>query len=276
MKTALLCAAFFAALALPAHGQAPGTPAPPSRPREYQVISVKGKVLNTRTGNVLQRRDFFRQRDALSFENTQGRLAVIDHRRQSFLLLPDTHSKKGYIERPMDTPVNTRPGKILNYLSFQQFLNGRRLLVIGDTLAIEIGDPAFAMNADSFFFIQYRWARDPAPVNKRLAHTGNMFFIERTSLFSVDGLPIDAAETSEYKLFYYNSIKPATTYINSFDLVFCNAAELREEVGILVENFGPNAPKEDVRNAVIEFIENMYGEPVKADLDDWLRRHWGL
>ncbi len=244
--------------------------------REYQAISVKGRVVNQTSGKDLLRRDIFRKTDSLIFESEAGRLALIDHRKQSFIAKPDKNAPSGYRLEPLQARVSTRPGKILNYLAFRQFLEGRRLLAIGDTLTLEITDETFAMNNDSFFYMQYRWSREPEPVNKRLGSSGKLLFFDKKNLFNVDGHPIDPTETSAYTLYYYNSLAGTSTLINTFNLVFCDESTLRAEIDVIIGNFAPDVPKEQSRNAAIQYIENEYGEPVRSDLDLWLRRHWGL
>lgn len=244
--------------------------------REYQVISVKGRVVNQTSGKALLRRDIFRRTDSLTFESDADRLALIDHRQRSFIANPDKKAPSGYRLEPLQARANTRPGKILNYLAFRQFLEGRRLLAIGDTMTLEISDEAFAMNNDSFFYMQYQWTGDQNPVNKRLAFSGPLLIFDKNTLFSVDGQPIDPAETSAYTLYYYNSLAGTSTLINTFNLVFCDESTLRAEIDVIIGNFAPDVPEEQSRNAAIQYIENEYGEPVRSDLDLWLRRHWGL
>lgn len=245
-------------------------------PREYQVVAVKGMVTFRHTGKPLERRAIFKASAVLTFKGANSRVVLIDHLQRSFIAQPDSSAKTGYRLEPLQARVSTRPGKILNYLAFRRFLEGRRLLAIGDTLTLEIPDEAFAMNNDSFFYMQYRWSREPEPVNKRLGFSGNLLFFDKKNLFSVDGQPIDPAETSAYALYYYNSRANVSTLINSFDLVFCDEPALRAEIDVIIANFAPDAPKEQARNAAIQYIENEYGEPVRSDLDLWLRQHWKL
>lgn len=245
-------------------------------PREYQVVAVKGAVAFQQSGKPLQRRDIFKTGAVLTFRGDGSRLVLIDHLQRSFIAKPDSSAKTGYRLEPLQARVSTRPGKILNYLVFRQFLESRRLLAIGDTLTLEISDETFAMNNDSFFYMQYRWTRESEPVNKRLGFSGKLLFFDKKNLFSVDGQPIDPAETSAYALYYYNSRANASTLINSFDLVFCDEPTLQAEIDVIIGNFSPDASKEQLRNAVIQYIENEYGEPVRSDLDLWLKRHWKL
>lgn len=245
-------------------------------PREYQVVAVKGVVAFQHSGKPLERRTIFKTSAVLAFRGANSRLVLIDHLQRNFIAKPDSSAQTGYRLEPLPARVSTRPGKVLNYLAFRQFLEGRRLLAIGDTLTLEIADDAFAMNNDSFFYLQYRWTREPEPVNKRLGFAGKLLFFDKKNLFSVDGQPIDPAETSAYALYYYNSRANVSTLINSFDLVFCDESTLRSEVDVIVGNFAPDAPKELARNAAIQYIENEYGEPVRSDLDLWLKRHWKL
>ncbi len=273
MKFLLPILLLFAGLPVAARGSVASDSLP--QPREYQVVSAKGRIVQQRSGKTLSRRSIFHEKDVLVFDNQDSRLALIDHRQQSFIAKPG-NNQLGYFLEPLRASVNTRPGKILNFLAFRQFLEGRRLLAIGDSLALEIGDETFAMNSDSFFYVQYHRAGDPEPINKRLAFADRLLIFDRTSLFTVDGQPIDPAQTSDYKLYYYNSVANTSTLINQFDLIFGDEEVLREEVDVIVKNFNADAPKGQIRQAVTQYIEQLYGEPLKSDLEVWLGRWWGL
>lgn len=244
--------------------------------KEYQVISAKGKIVNKRTGKQLIGRSIFKEFDVLTFSAQDCRLAVIDYKQRSFIAKLNAAKSLGYELEPLQARINTRPGKILNYLSFRQFLNGRRLLVIGDTLQLEIAAEEFAMNKDSFFYIQYQWKGATEPINKRLIFTKNILIIDKNTLFTVDNKPIKSTEASDYKLFYFNKRTNNSTLINPFDIIFCNEAELKASVTIIVENFTQKPAKSSMKEAIVRYINSLYGEPEKELLDLWLKKHFNI
>ncbi|NUQ23604.1 MAG: hypothetical protein HUU34_06605 [Saprospiraceae bacterium] len=251
---------------------------PDSLPKqnELQVVYIKGKVSLQSSGKPLKKNDYFRAGEPLKFAESAHRMVTMNHKRNLFIALPDARKPVGYLLEPIKLAANVRPGKIMNYLGFQKYLEGRRLVAIGDKLSLEIAGNELEMNEDKFFYIQYQWTGDTKPVNKQLAFSGQNLIIDKTTLFMVDGQPIDPAETSAFKLFYYDKPANQSTLINTVDLVFVELDDLYKEVNAIVELLGPNTKKSDLKDAILQYIHTQYGEPLKNDIDTWLKQNWGL
>lgn len=244
--------------------------------QEMQVVFVKGKVSLQSTGKLLRKNDFFGAGESLKFEAQANRMVIMNHKRSLFIAFPDAKKKAGYLLEPLQMAANTRPGKIMNYLSFQKYLDGRRILALGDTLSIEIGGNELEMNENKFFYIQYKWEQETEPINKRLAFSGQNLIIDKRTLFTVDEQPITPAAVSDFKLYYYDSLANTSTLINTIDIVFADLEELYKEVDAIVELLGTFSKKSDVKDAVLQYIHTQYGEPKKDEVEQWLNLHWKL
>ena len=241
---------------------------------QFQVIMLKGTVTNRRTGLALKPKTIIRRDDPLQFSSAGNRLALIDERKNTFIGRPKSNLTQ-YDLQPIQAKFNTRPGKILNYIAFVKYLEGRDFLVLGGKAGIEVGPEEFPMNQDHFFYIQYAWTGDPKPVNKRLSYDGTVLFFDRTEIFRVDDRPIDPSQTSHFKLFYYDDVEKTSTLINTFTIVFPDETEVQAAVQVLIDHFG-TADRTALVNAIESFLFEEYGVPEKQNLTEWLQKNFGL
>lgn len=234
---------------------------------KYQIVHVEGTVKDKQSQKELQRESTFDDLKDLAFSKDVD-LIVMDEEGQNFRLkLNETDST--YALQPLPTKIGLRPGKILNYLAFQQFLEGRELVVLGDSLHLEIGKEAFPLDDHHFFYIEYQWKGDSIP--KKLAHQGNTILIEKTALFKVDGKPIDPEETSHFSFHYYNQKTQESLLINDFQLIFPDEEQLLSELQLLQKRYATNGKTKAEQYELFEqYIIAVYGVPQKENLMDWL------
>lgn len=258
----------------------PPPPPPPKPPKtqlgtgQFQVLMVKGAVTNRRNGQVLKQKSILNQKDPLQFSQPGNRLALIDERKQGFIARPRSDLRQ-YDLQPFRAKFDTRPGKILNYIAFVKYLEGRDFLVLGGKAGIEVGREEFPMDQDHFFYIQYNWTGDPEPVNKKLSHEDATLYFDRSEIYQIDNRPVDPSETQDFKLFYYDAVQQKSTLINSFAIVFPDEPEVRTAVQILIDHFG-TADRTALLNAIENFLIEEYGVPEKQNLAEWLRQNFGL
>lgn len=253
---------------------------PPSAPKsrlssgQFEVLMTKGAIMNGRTGRKLQAKSILDQKDPLRFSGADNRLALIDERKNLFIARPRSNLTQ-YDLQPTREKLSTRPGKILNYIGFVKYLEGRDFLVLGGRAGIEVGAEEFPMDQNHFFYLRYRWTGDANPINKKLSHEGTTLFFDRDEIYRVDDRPIDPARTSNFELYYYDAVDNTSTLINALTLVFPDETEVRDAVQVLIDHFG-TFDREGLYNAIESFLFTEYGVPEKQNLAGWLLRNFGL
>lgn len=257
-------------------------PSPPPVPasgtadlgKDYEVISVQGKVRNIRNQESLQPGSRIRPDDVLLFGSQSDDLVLINAEKRLFSASPGSDLRSYQLES-LRGATQGRPGKILTYLEFQQFLKGKKWLVLGGKVELEIGGSEFPMDDHRFFYIEYNYQGESIP--KQLPQRGNILIIDKTELYKVDGNPISASRTSDARLFYYDDAKESSLLINPIQLVFPNETQLKAEVGVIVNRFGGrSARRDDLLAAVTQYLTDRYGSPEKENLSGWLRKNFGV
>ncbi|MCO6489073.1 MAG: hypothetical protein J5I98_11675 [Phaeodactylibacter sp.] len=238
----------------------------------YTVIKAKGKIRNTSTKEWLKPLSQFSGKDTLSFDTKDARLALIGQDKKTYIAGPRS-DLASYILKPVTSRFGTRPGKILNYISFQRYLAGQELLILGGRLAIEVGGEEFPMDEQHFFYIRYSWRGET--INKRLRHSGDKLIIDKEELYKVDEKPITQSEVAGYVLYYYDAGEQTSLKINEFTPVFPDERALKEELRAIISAFSPPAT-EKIKSAVEDYLFDQYGVPEKANLNEWLEANFSF
>lgn len=242
----------------------------------FQVIKVKGTITNISNGQSLATNSRFSAEDTLQFSTDGDRLAVIDERRQSYIARP-AESDLGYQLEPIRAKFNTRPGKILTYIEFKEYLENRDFLVLGEKAELKIEAENFPIDDDHFFFIRYRLEGEAQPINKKLPSEGQKAIINKKKLFQVDGQAIPPEKTSQFQLYYHNSQEKKSLKISEMRLIFPDETSLRQEIEVIRSSYGTsktNRPK--LRKAIENYLLEVYGLPEPENLERWLKRHYDL
>lgn len=250
------------------------TPPKKALGKDYEVISVKGNIRNTRNQESIQAGSRIRRDDVLQFGSQADELVLINSEKRLYTAAPAADLKSYQLET-LRGATQGRPGKILSYVGFQQFLKGKKWLVLGGAVELEIGGSEFPMDAQHYFYIEYFYNGENIP--KKLVQRGNIIKIEKASLYKVDGNSIKASQTSNAKLYYYNEIDATSLLINPIELAFPNERKLKKEIGVIVNQFkGTSFDREDLMAVVTQYLISNYGSPEKEDLSDWLSMYFGV
>lgn len=246
-------------------------PSVPKSATDCEVIASKGVVQLAKNHHLLKTGSRFGRNDSLIFQQTSHFLVVMDRKRQSFLVKPkNDRSPQTALWTEMPTVVNNRAGKILSYVAFRQFLTGRKWLVLGGSVSLQLGKETFPLDDTHFFYTRYRWAGDTAPVNKRLPQQLQEIQFSRIDLFKIDGKPISPETVSDFTLFYYDDAQKKSIEIGQFDLVFPDDVRLREEIGVLRARYADTPDEQEaLRKAVLAYLTEVYGVPEMENFEEW-------
>lgn len=232
----------------------------------YTVFQLKGHVKNLSEEEELKPLSKFTSKDNLLFNSKDARLAIIDQKHKSYIANP-AEGFPGYTLRPIKAKWNTRPGKILNYQDFVKYLEGKELLILGQTLKLEVGENEFPMDEKHFFYIRYKYEGDT--INKKLEYIGNQLIVDKKELYKIEESTINAENIKDYSLYYYNAVQETSLKINDFKLIFPDEELLIQEIKNLKMILSTAKP-ELIREAIEDYLFDIYGVPEKNNLNDWL------
>jgi hypothetical protein len=205
----------------------------------YTVVKARGQVsLQSNSKKILKREDKFKA-GPLQFATTKDFLVVLDGKEAAFLLYPDATLKK-YKAKSLP-PVGTKPGLILNDLQLRQFLNENdSLLLFNGRFSLILGEEAFPMDENHFFYVQYMWKGDT--IAKRLGHRSDTLLIEAKELYKVDNNPVDPKEVSEKCTFWYHNEQTKESveypgYSRPIYIISANDEAIKAEVQMLLRPY---------------------------------------
>lgn len=233
---------------------------------KYKVIKVDGKVVVEKTKEDLKKGDIFLAGMALSFQTPQARAAVISSLKGRFVL---SGSEKGQTKiLPAANNISSRAGALINMIDLQNHFSGK-YLVIGE-MRLELGKESFPMDDDNFFYLSYMHGDEQ--IRKKLNSDGQFLILNKDDIFKIDGAPIPV-EDKEMTLYYRSEGK--SKKVNTFNPVFPEKSELKEEVEIILAEFEDRDNKTKI-SEVTAYLNEFYGHPQKENLGEWLDEEFGI
>lgn len=236
---------------------------------EYKVIKVNGKILYKTNGKSMATGDVFKSNTTLDFKTTTSRAAVVSKEKGRFVLTPQVGKSKSNLV-PAVNNMSSRSGAILNTLDLQNHFNGR-YVVIGKA-AIEVGEKAYPLNDEHFFYIQYNFKDEV--IRKKLKSSNNAFSLSADEIFNIDGKAIKMFE-AEMSLYYRDEADKKSIKISSFTPIFPDTEELKEEVKIIVDEYAGES-NDKVVQEITAYVNEFYGKPNKENLNSWLKKNYDL
>jgi hypothetical protein len=165
--------------------------------------------------------------------------------------------------------ISSRGADLFNNSDLSSYFTGR--YVIFDKQEIAIDRDLYPMDKDHFFFLRYLYKGEE--INKKLGFSGDTLFIDKASLFTVDGNPIPSADNTRIKLFYHKGNE--SVFISEFDLIFPDMDQLAKETEIILSEIKGKTSKEKTAE-VGSYVNEFYGTVQKNDLVKWLNTRFGI
>lgn len=275
----------------------------PLTSQEYHTIRVNGTILLVEKNAELQRGTVFEETDSLVFKTYNSLATVVHPSKGRFILRPDNvdlaYAKASYTpalsniqSRTIDADfsaeyddidmskikasfspaianISSRSSNLNNLDELQNHFHGTYAIV--DDIKLQISPEKFPMTEEKFFFIRYEFDREP--VFKQLSADNNTLIIKKNELFKVDGKPIpDPSVIKEMEVWYLErDNNNEITYIGTFEPVFVNSKDLKEEVSILINVFQEKS-RDELMAEILSYINEFYGKPNRNSVDAWLTR----
>jgi hypothetical protein len=237
----------------------------------FKVIKVNGTILIKSKGTSLETGTSFSEKEDLLFRTEDATASVINSKRGRLILTNSNHnlsdSKSNFL--PPMYNISSRGGSLINMIDLQNHFSGKYVILGKEK--IELNRNNFPMDNDHFFYLSYIYKGEE--INKKLSFSDDTLIIDKNSLYTVDGNPIPSPDNTKIKLFYRNSNE--SVRINEFDLIFPDTKQLKNEVGIILDEIKSKSFK-DKLNEVDSYINEFYGKIYREELAVWLQKNFGL
>lgn len=241
------------------------------RDDKYKVIKVNGSIQIKKTGKSLQQGDVFQESTPLVFKSPDSKATVINSEKGRFVITNQSSSSTGNNLIPAINNIASRGGAILTIIDLQNLFQGNMCVI--NNMKIKIACADYKMGDDNFFYLQYVYKGEP--INKRLKNSGDSLIIDKSELYTVDGIAIDAPDGPEVNLFYRDNVKKTAQTIGTFNLVFPNETELKEEVKIIIGELKTKTSSQKT-DEVLSYLNEFYGKPDKDNVQQWLAKNFGI
>lgn len=238
---------------------------------DFKVIKVNGSILLRARGISLETGTTFSEKEDLLFKSDDATAAVINSQRGRLVITSNAHNLASASSNflPSMYNISSRGGLLLGSTDLSTHFSGR--YVILNKNGIKINKEAYPMNEDHFFFLRYVFKGEE--INKKLFFSADTLFIDKASLFTVDGSSIPNADYTLIKLFYRNGNE--SVFISEFDLIFPDMDQLAKETEIILsETRGKQS--DDIIRVTGSYITEFYGKVQADNLAQWLKTKFGI
>jgi len=237
----------------------------------YTVIKVFGGIQYKTTKKAMTQGDKYSSGDALIFDNSDAKAAVVNKEKGRFMITPPASGK-------LDAPpnfvpamgnVSMRAGLLNNSLEVKNHFSGNYLIL--NKVFIKISSQTYPMSDTTFFYMTYTYKGEQ--INKKLAFTSDSLIIERSTLFTVDGSPIPNPDLSVMRLYYLSNNK--ASFISEFNPVFPDLNALKAEISVLLHEISDKNYQEKL-DEVLAYLNEFYGKPNIENVKEWLHNEFKL
>jgi hypothetical protein len=237
----------------------------------FKVIKVNGTILLKAKGISLETGTLFSDKEDLLFKSEDATAAVINSQRGRLIITSNNHdlstAKSNYL--PSMYNISSRGVSVLASSDLSSYFSGRFVVLIKQ--GIQVDSNIFPMDREHFFFFRYIY--DGEEINKKLEYEGSTFYIDKESLFTVDGKPIPNSDNTKIKLFYRRGNESVP--INEFDLIFPDMKQLSKETEIILNEMNEKSSEDKIKE-VGSYITEFYGKIHHEQLVSWLETRFAI
>ncbi|HYG50531.1 MAG TPA: hypothetical protein VD905_06490 [Flavobacteriales bacterium] len=243
----------------------------PRKDDNYKVIKVNGQIVVTATGKPLAQGDIFKENTPLDFGSPEAKATVINAEKGRFILTSQAKSSKASNLIPAINNIASRGGAVLTIIDLQNLFAGNFCVI--EKMKVKIAAPDYKMNADNFFYLQYKYKGEA--INKPMSYTGDSLVIDKVELYKVDGKPITAPDDTQVTLFFRDNVKKTAKTISTFNLIFPNENELREEIKIIINELKTKNASQKT-DEVLSYLNEFYGKADRDNVQPWLQKNFAI
>lgn len=244
---------------------------PSMKDDNYKVIKVNGQIVVTSTGKALASGDVFKENTPLDFNSPEAKATVINAEKGRFILTSQAKSSKASNLIPAINNIASRGGAILTIIDMQNLFAGNFCVI--NKMKVKIAAPDYKMSKDNFFYVSYKYNGES--INKPLAYDGDSLVIDKAELYKVDGKPITAPDDTQVTLYFRDNVKKTAKTISTFNLVFPNENELKDEIKIIIGEL-KNKNASQKTDEVLSYLNEFYGKADRDNVQPWLQKNFAV
>jgi hypothetical protein len=245
----------------------------------YVIIHVKGTILRASTRTPIQVGDRLDGEERLIFKGSDAVAAAMAPGKGRFVIKPQagsSSSELGLVLRESLSPgtgqLSTRSGSghqviLRNSFGVQEHFEVPAYLVLGSA-EVEIDSEEYPLNSQYYFYVKYQYGEAAHTHKVKLPAEGKLVRFSQEILFGqIDSLNL--SEVKDPKLYYmrYNRAES----ICSFHPVFVDEEVVTQEVKAIVQGMKEvNASEGEIRNMVLNHLNELYGRPNVDNVNAWL------
>ncbi len=260
MKTVVQVLLFFFVILLPVSSQ-----------ENFKVIKVNGTIVLKEKGVSLETGTVFSAKEDLLFRSDDATAAVINSQKGRLILTSKNHNLSAASSNQMPSMYNigSRSVTLAGGSELEDYFSGKH--VVFGKEAVVVDALTYPMNDDHFFFLRYIYNNEE--INKKLSFSGDTLFIDKATLFTVDGMPIPSADKTAIKLYYHRA--GGSVAVSEFDLIFPDMTQLEKEVAIILSEMNGKSSNEKITE-VDAYIKDFYGKVSRDNLSTWLGTNFDI
>jgi hypothetical protein len=236
---------------------------------KYNVITVKGKITITQSGNALKTGSSFLDSDPLFFHTKESKAVVINPNKGRLTITAQSYNLNEMEYNPPLQVVSLRSwGKLDSTNLKKNFCD--TLVVLGE-YKMAIDEKSYKLDSTHFFLLDY--TAQGKNIRKKIPVEGNNLVFDRNELFVTERTPIPRPIQLPVNMLY--SSNQAVSKISSLYFVFPVEPLLKNEVSVIITTMKGKSVKEK-KQAVESYISDFYGKTVPENLDHWLKLNLGI
>lgn len=228
--------------------------------QNYTVIHVIGKIYDSNSNAYLKSGSKLNSESKLRFETANARAAALSSSRGRYVIQKQS-SQSGSSDlaytlsavlSPARGKMSTRAGGINNQMDFVKKFGEGPIAIVGGKYETAVSSSSYPSNDSKFFYASYTFNGEA--INKKLeVIDGNLVF-DTNTFYAVDGIAIDPKQTSDTKLFYYDSDKEESTEITMLNFAVVSDSEFKS-----ISNSLAGLSQEEQKQSMQEIISSLYG-----------------
>ena len=235
----------------------------------YTVLSIKGEIILQKTGQPIKIMDEICPNDKLIFSTAESKAAVLSPDMGRFIIKLSGKKKDNDLEVFVKKVLVQGIGNLSSrgVISLDNEFGDEYFIAGINKLKIDPNN--YPMNEDNFFFIRYKYL--DKDVNKKLKYSGDTLFIDKETIYKIDGNYINSKNIESVTLYYYEKGTNTSTKIDSFKLTFADELDLKKELNGYVSILKKTEiDKDHIEEEILLYIMDLYGKINIENMKDWI------
>lgn len=235
--------------------------------QQYTVIHVIGKIYDSKSNSYIKSGSKLSEDSKLRFETPNARAAALSSSRGRYVIQQQSSQDGGSdltyalstVLAPARGKMSTRAGGINNQMDFVKKFGEGPVAIVGGRYTTAVSPTSYPSDDARFFYASYDFNGET--INKKLEVENGELVFDTSTFYAVDGIAIDPNQTSNTRLFYYDSNEEESTEITALDFVVVTESDFKS-----INNSIEKTSEEEQLENIQSIISSLYGSCDKAQI----------